>query len=173
MLVEGDPSLLNAHILIKFGCNIAIHSKYLRFLLVPKYQYSLYHFKWSLYITTDWFILWSKWSKKYYELIPSAFMISEAPQILHTCANLLALRSVKWFSFSDSLFLMWCGWHQYNPVEMTFFHCGLSLYLHTWNHFHRGIVRWTFQMPISSLTFACMILCKTAFLRNTSSFGGI
>ena len=101
-------------------------------------------------------------------------MISETPQILHTCANLLALCSVKWFSFSDSLFLIWCGWHQYNPVEMTFHSIVDCLCTFTlWIIFIWGIVRWTFQMPISSLTFACMILCKTAFLRNTSSLGGI
>ena len=54
MLVKGDPGLLNAHILINSGCNIPIHSKYVRFLLFPKNQYSLYHFKWCLYkLMTD------------------------------------------------------------------------------------------------------------------------
>ena len=56
MLVKGDPGLLNAHILINSGSNIPIHSKYtyVRFLVFPKYQYSLYHFKWCLYkLLTD------------------------------------------------------------------------------------------------------------------------
>ena len=175
MLVKWDPGLLKAHILMKFGCCIPIHSKYVQFLPVPKYQYSLYHFKWCLYkLLTDLYCDESE-VKKYYELIPSTFVISETSQFLHTCANLLALHSVKWFSFSDSLFLIWCVWHQYNPVEMTFHSivdclCTCTL----WIVFIQGIVRWwTFQMPISSLTFASMISCKTAFLRNTSSLGGI
>ena len=51
--------------------------------------------------------------------------------------------------------------------------CTVSVPAH-FELFSSGIVRWwTFQMPISSLTFAYMILCKTAFLRNTSSLGGI
>ena len=54
MLVKGDSGLLNAHILIKFLCKIPIHSKYVQFLLVPKYEYSLYNFKWCLYkLMTD------------------------------------------------------------------------------------------------------------------------
>ena len=54
MFVKGDPGLLNAHILINYGCNIPIHWKYVHFLLFPKYQYSLYHFKWCLYkLLTD------------------------------------------------------------------------------------------------------------------------
>ena len=54
MLLKWDPGLLKAHILMKFGCCIPIHSKYVQFLLVPKYQYSLYHFKWCLYkLLTD------------------------------------------------------------------------------------------------------------------------
>ena len=173
MLVKWDPGILKAHILMKFGCCIPIHSKYVQFLLVPKYQYSLYHFKCCLYkLPTDLYCDESE-VKKY--VIPSTFVISETPQFLHTCANLLALRSVKWFSFSDSLFLIWCGWHQYNPVEMTFHsivHCLCTCTL--WIVFIQGIVRWwTFQMPFSALTFASIILCKTAFLRNTSSLGGI
>ena len=60
MLVKGDPGLLNAHILINSGSNIPIHSKYthVRFLLFPKYQYSLYHFKWCLYkLLTDYIVI--------------------------------------------------------------------------------------------------------------------
>ena len=143
MLVKGDLGRLKAHILIKFGYNIPIHSKYVWFLLVPKYQYSLYHFKWCVFkLLTDLYFDQSK-VKEYYEFIPSTFMISETPQIVQTCANLLALRSVKWFSFSDRLFLMWWGWHQLQPCwNDLLFHCALSLYLHTLNSFYR----WYSQM---------------------------
>ena len=130
MLVKGDLGLLKAPILIKFGYSIPIHSKYVWFLLFPKYQYSLFK------LPTDLYFDQSK-VKEYYELIPSTFEISETPQIVHTCANLLALRSVKWFPFSDRLFLMWWGWHQLQPCwNDLLFHCALSLYLHTLNSFY-------------------------------------
>ena len=180
MLVKGDSGLLNAHILIKILCNIPIHSKYVQFLLVPKYQYSLYHFKWCLYkLMTDLYCDQSEVTKN---IINSFHLLSwfqkhpiEKHPRFYTFVQTCRLCVQSSGSHLATGFSSWCGWHQYNPVEMTFHsivHCLCSCTL--WIIFIWDIVRWwTFQMPISSLTFACMILCKTAFLRNTSSLVGI
>ena len=176
MLVKGDPGLLNAHILMKFRCNIYLSIQNMcsfnsfQNISIPFTILSnVFINYWLIYIVIK--VKYKKmlWTHSIY------FRDFKTPQFLHTCANLLALHSVKWFSFSDSLFfLIWCSWFQYNPVEMTFHSmvdcfCTCTL----WIIFMRGIVRWTFEMPISSLSFACMILCKNGFLGNTSSHGGI
>ena len=102
--------------------------------------------------TTDWFILWSKWSHKNIMNSFSLLSWSQKHPRFHTLEQTCWLCSVKLFSFSDRLFLIWCGWHHYKPVEMTFHfivHC-LCTCTH-WIVFIWGIVRkWTFQMPISS-----------------------
>ena len=90
MLVKGDPGLLNAHILIKSGCNIPIHSKYV-------FQNISFPFN----VLSDVFInYWSKWSRKKYWWLWFQIPHSKTPQISHTGANLLALCSVKWFSLA-------------------------------------------------------------------------
>ena len=118
----------------------------MQFLLFPKYQYSLYHFKWCLYkLLTGLYCDQSEVTKNIMESFSLLSWSQKHPRF-HTLVQTCWLCSVKWCSFSDRFFLIWCGWHQYNPVEMTFHfivHCLCTCTL--WIVFIRGIVRkWTF-----------------------------
>ena len=105
MLVKGDPGLLNAHILMKFRCNIYLSIQNMcsfnsfQNISIPFTILSnVFISYWLIYIVIK--VKYKKmlWTHSIY------FRDFKTPQFLHTCANLLALRSVKWFSFSDSLF---------------------------------------------------------------------
>ena len=58
-------------------------------------------------------------SQKIFVIVISDTPFKNTPDFTHWC-KLVGFVFRQVVLISDRLFLIWCGWHQYNPVKMTF-----------------------------------------------------